>query len=88
MRFGTQVNPDHQLTVWDGVGDPAVYMGSISQDGQSLAFSEVDLHIPVAGSRSVMWVCVSASDDTPPGLTSVEFTVGDRISPSTSIEVL
>ncbi|MDX3733746.1 hypothetical protein [Streptomyces caniscabiei] len=88
MRFGTQDNPDHQLTVWDGQGSPTVYPGSISDDGQTLTFSDVDLAIPGNGSQSVMWVCVSAADDTPTGPTSVEFTVGSHVSPSTAIDVI
>ncbi|MEU6230853.1 hypothetical protein [Streptomyces sp. NPDC047042] len=37
----------------------------ISGDGQLLTFSDVDPAIPADGSHSVMWVRVSASDDTP-----------------------
>ncbi|MDT0547742.1 hypothetical protein [Streptomyces lonegramiae] len=88
MRFGKQDSPDHQLTVWDAGGNTTVYMGSVSDDGQSLTFSDVDLGVPGTGSQSVMWICVSATDDTPPGPTSVEFSVGDRISPSTTINVI
>ncbi|MFI0776147.1 hypothetical protein [Streptomyces sp. NPDC021212] len=88
MLWGTQDNPDHQLTVWDAGGNTTVYMGTISDDGQTLTFTDVDLAIPNAGSTSVMWVCVSAADDTPAGPTSVEFTVGDRNSPSTTINVI
>ncbi|MET7906552.1 hypothetical protein ABZS86_35920 [Streptomyces sp. NPDC005355] len=88
MRWGMQDNPDHQLTVWDAGGNTTVYMGSVSDDGQSLTFLDVDLGIPDAGSQSVMWVCVSASDDTPPGVTSVEFSVGDRTSPSITIDIM
>ncbi|MER6146092.1 hypothetical protein ABT174_39845 [Streptomyces sparsogenes] len=88
MRWGTQDNPDHQLTVWEVGGNITVYVGSVSDDGQSLTFLDVDLGIPDAGSKSVMWVCVSATDDTPPGPTSAEFSVGDRTSPSTTINVI
>ncbi|MEU2402344.1 hypothetical protein ABZ767_20565 [Streptomyces pseudogriseolus] len=88
MRFGTETNPDHQLTVWTGAGSPVVYRGSISDDGQELVFTDVDLSIPTSGSRSVMWVCVSASDATPTGPTSVAFTIGDHTSPSTPIDVV
>ncbi|MBL1087519.1 hypothetical protein JK359_37205 [Streptomyces actinomycinicus] len=87
MRFGTHGNPDHQLTVMDGASSRA-YPGSIADDGQMLTFSEVDLAILDDGSRSVMYVCVSASDDTPPGPTNVQFTIGDRTSPSTTIDVV
>ncbi|MER6075111.1 hypothetical protein ABT187_41205 [Streptomyces sp. NPDC001817] len=88
MQFGTADNPDHQLTVWDANRNTTVYMGHLSDDGQVLTFSHVDLGIPDAGSRSVMWVAVSASDATPPGATRVEFSVGDRLSPSTTINVI
>ncbi|MEU1375507.1 hypothetical protein ABZ442_17865 [Streptomyces triculaminicus] len=88
MRFGVQGNPDHQLTVMRSDGNTTVYMGDISSDGQTLTFTDVDLEIPQDGSRSAMWVCVSAADDTPPGPTSVQFTVGDLVSPSTTIEVV
>ncbi|MFI1769153.1 hypothetical protein ACH41H_44980 [Streptomyces sp. NPDC020800] len=88
MRFGTPANPDHQLTVWGADQNITVYMGSISDGGRTLTFTDVDLAIPADGSLSVMWVCVGASDDTPPGPTSMEFTVGDRTSPSTTIDVV
>ncbi|MEU3662513.1 hypothetical protein AB0E77_22620 [Streptomyces sp. NPDC032940] len=88
MRFGTETNPDHQLTVWTGAGSPVVYRGGISDDGRALTFTDVDLAIPTSGSRSVMWVCVSASDATPTGQTSVAFTIGDHTSPSTPIDVV
>ncbi|MFB7507881.1 hypothetical protein [Streptomyces broussonetiae] len=88
MQFGTPDNPDHQLTVWDANHNTTVYMGNLSDDGQVLTFSHVDLGTPAAGSRSVMWVAVSASDATPPGATRVEFSVGDRLSPSTTINVI
>jgi len=88
MRFGTQDKPDRQLTVWDGGPSTTVYPGSISDDGQTLTFTDVDLAIPGNGSQSVMWVCVSAADDTPTGLTSVQFTVGSHVSPSTAIDVI
>jgi hypothetical protein len=88
MQFGTQSNPDHQLTVWPTGGNTTVYTGTRSDDGQTLTFSDVDLATPDTGSRSVMWVCVSASDNTPVGSTSVQFTVGDRTSPSTTINVI
>ncbi|MCC5481081.1 hypothetical protein [Streptomyces barringtoniae] len=88
MRFGTAATPDHQLTVWDSDGNITVYGGSISGDGQSLHFSDVDLGIPDEGSQSVMWVCVSAGDGTPVGDTHVEFSVCTRTSLSTTIHVI
>ncbi|MFI1769156.1 hypothetical protein ACH41H_44995 [Streptomyces sp. NPDC020800] len=88
LRFGTQTIADHQLTVWGSDGNITVYAGSISEDNQTLTFPDVDLAIPEDGSQAVMWVGVSASDDTPQGATSVEFTVGDRTSPSTTINVI
>ncbi|MFG2888182.1 hypothetical protein [Streptomyces sp. NPDC048248] len=88
MRFGTQANADHQLTVWPVGGSTTVYAGTLSDDGRTLTFSDVDLATPQSGSQSVMWVCVSASDNTPVGPTSLQFTVGDRTSPSTTINVI
>ncbi len=88
LRFGTSNSPDHQLTVWNANGDITVYMGSISGDGQSLAFSDVDLGIPDDQSQSVMWVCVSASNATPVGATSVDFRIGIHTSPSTTIHII
>jgi hypothetical protein len=84
MRFGTLDNPDHQLTVL-GRG---VYPGSLSADGRSLTFTDVDLAIPGNGSQAILYVCISAAADTPTGPTSVQFTVGGRISPSTAIDVI
>jgi hypothetical protein len=88
MQFGTPANPDHQLTVWTGTGSPVAYPGSPSDDGQILTFTGVDLAVSTPGSRSVMWVCVSASDATPLGPTSVTFTIGEQISSSTPIDVI
>ncbi|MBO0654667.1 hypothetical protein J1792_18330 [Streptomyces triculaminicus] len=88
MRFGVPGLPDHQLTVLRSDGTTTVYVGSISSDDQTLTFTDVDLEIPQDGSWSVMWVCVSATADTPPGPTSVQFTIGDLVSPSTTIEVV
>ncbi|MGW3199677.1 hypothetical protein ACWDBD_34995 [Streptomyces sp. NPDC001118] len=90
MRFGVPGNPGHQLTVMDDRGRTTAYMGTISDDGQSLSFSDVDLGVPDAGagSQSVMWVCVSADDDAPTGTTSLEFAVGDRVSTSTTVTVI
>lgn len=88
LRFGVPGNPDHQLTVMRADGNTTAHMGDISSDGQTLTFTDVDLEIPQDGSRSAMWVCVSAAPDTPPGPTSVQFTVGDLVSPSTTIEVV
>ncbi|MGW4914127.1 hypothetical protein [Streptomyces sp. NPDC004270] len=86
MRFGVPGTPDHQLTVWGAHRNTTVYVGSISDDGQCLAFSDVDLAIPTTGSQAVMWVCVSAADDTPSGSTSVEFSIDGRTSSSTIIK--
>ncbi len=88
MRFGVPGNPDHQLTVWGAHGKTTVYMGSISDDGQCLTFSDVDLAIPTAESQAVMWVCVSAADGAPSDSTSVEFSIDGRTSPSTTIKII
>ncbi|MBL1087520.1 hypothetical protein JK359_37210 [Streptomyces actinomycinicus] len=88
LRFGTPANPDHQLTVMDAGANTIAYDGTVGEDGQALAFTDIDLAIPDNGSRAVMWVCVSADDDAPVGNTHVDFTIGDRTSPSTAIEII
>ncbi|MFB7909913.1 hypothetical protein ACFC1T_26100 [Kitasatospora sp. NPDC056076] len=88
LQFGTPADPDHQLTVMTADGNTTAYPGIVSADGRTLTFPDVDLAIRDTGSRSVLWVCVSASDDAPTGITSLQFTVGDRTSPSTVIDVL
>lgn len=52
--MGTEDTPDHQLTVWPADGNTTVYGGSVSDDGQTLTFSDVDLSVPAAGRQSVM----------------------------------
>ncbi|MFF9496539.1 hypothetical protein [Streptomyces flaveolus] len=79
-------NPDHQVTVM-GAGGSSAYMGTLSADGQSLTFTDVDLDIPSEGAETVLYVCVSAADDAPAGDTHLEFTIGTQTSPSTPIHV-
>ncbi|GAA3169976.1 MULTISPECIES: hypothetical protein [Streptomyces] len=88
LAFGTPSAPDHQLTVQDAGGRTKAYPGTLATDGQSLTFTNVDLAIPTATSQSVMWVCVSAGGDAPLGPTAVEFSVGARTSPSTTLDIV
>ncbi|MFE4514853.1 hypothetical protein ACFRMQ_11765 [Kitasatospora sp. NPDC056783] len=88
LRFGTVAAPDHQLTIRDADGNDTPYPGSISPDGLTLTFTNVDLAIPTATSQSVMWVCVSADDTAPLGSTDVEFSFGTRTSPSTTLDIV
>ncbi|MFI2645734.1 hypothetical protein [Streptomyces sp. NPDC018610] len=88
LRFGTPANPDHQLTVMDTTGTLTPHMGSLSPDGQSLTFTDVDLKIPRDQDRANLWVCVSAGATAPEGLTAVDFAVGPYMtSQSTSINL-
>ncbi|RSO06946.1 hypothetical protein DMH18_26195 [Streptomyces sp. WAC 06783] len=87
LQFGTPAAPDYQLTVHDPSGTTRAYPGALSPDGQSLTFTNVDLAIPTATAQSVMWVCVSADSSAPAGSTSVEFAVGTRTSPSTTLDI-
>ncbi|MEU6392383.1 hypothetical protein [Streptomyces sp. NPDC046939] len=88
LQFGTNTQPDHQLTVWTGDKPQVVYHGTLSADGQTLTFTDVDLAVPSPGAHpAAMWIAVSATHTTPTGTTSVAFTVGERTSPSTSINV-
>ncbi|MBO0654668.1 hypothetical protein J1792_18335 [Streptomyces triculaminicus] len=84
LLFGTQTLPDHQLTVLSADGQTTQYTGTPSQDGTSLAFSDVDLGLP---GTTVMWVGVSAAHEAPLGPTKLTFTVGAQTSASTPIIV-
>lgn len=84
LLFGTQTLADHQLTVLGAGGQTAQYVGRLSQDGTSLVFSDVDLELP---GTSVMWVAVSAGHDATLGATSLDFNVGGKTSPSTTVVV-
>ncbi|WP_316528261.1 hypothetical protein [Kitasatospora brasiliensis] len=88
LLFGTPAAPDHQLTVRDATGNDTQYHGTVSVDGQSLTFTNVDLRVPSGQSQSVMWVCVSADSTAPLGPTSVEFSIGTRTSPSTTLDIV
>ncbi|MGW1616330.1 hypothetical protein ACWCQZ_44175 [Streptomyces sp. NPDC002285] len=88
VSWGQPGLPDHQLTVLDAQGTTRAYAGTLSDDGQSLTFDGVDLHIPGLGSQSVMWVGVSATDDAPLAYTSLLFSVGDQQSASTPVIVV
>ncbi|GAB2629086.1 hypothetical protein GCM10027168_70990 [Streptomyces capparidis] len=39
--------------------------GTLSADGRTLTFTDIDLRIPTEGSHTCMWVCVTATDDAP-----------------------
>ncbi|OQR63555.1 hypothetical protein B6E66_13360 [Streptomyces maremycinicus] len=86
LRFGTSGSPDHQVTVMSAGGAQA-YMGSVSADGQTLTFTDIDLDIPDDGAEAILYVCVSAADDAPAGDTSLEFTIGTQTSPSAPIHI-
>jgi hypothetical protein len=87
LTFGPPSNPDHQLTVSDGNGGRTVYMGTLSPDGRALAFAGVNLSANEPGTRSVMWVGVSAAGNAPTGPTHAVFTVGDQTSLSTTLNI-
>ncbi|WP_407547700.1 hypothetical protein QOM21_01735 [Streptomyces sp. Pv4-95] len=84
LLFGTPTLADHQLTVQNAAGDTTQYTGTLSEDGTSLIFSDVDLQLP---GTTTMWVDVSAGHDVPLGATNLTFTVGGKTSPSTTVVV-
>ncbi|RSO06945.1 hypothetical protein DMH18_26190 [Streptomyces sp. WAC 06783] len=88
LHFGTPTAPDYQLTVQDASGTPKPYPGTLSPDGQTLTFTNVDLAIPNDQDKAIMWVCVSADSAAPAGSTSVEFSLGAQTSPSTTLNVI
>ncbi|MFE4514854.1 hypothetical protein ACFRMQ_11770 [Kitasatospora sp. NPDC056783] len=84
LHFGSQTVPDHQLTVQNHPQPPTAYMGTLSADGLSLTFSNVDLELP---DTSTLWVAVSAGSSAPLGTSSVSFTVAGQTSPSNPVIV-
>ncbi|GAA3169948.1 MULTISPECIES: hypothetical protein [Streptomyces] len=84
LLFGTQTLPDLQLTVHHLSRGTVQYVGALSADGSSLAFSDVDLMLP---GPTVMWVGVSATASAVPGDTALRFTVGGQTSDSTPVHV-
>lgn len=87
LLWGRPDDPDHQLTVLDAQGATTAYVGTLSDDGQSLNFDGVDPRLPGLGSSSVMWVAVSAAADAALASTSLLFSVGGQESPSTPVNV-
>ncbi|MFZ4176936.1 hypothetical protein ACOZCI_21985 [Streptomyces griseoincarnatus] len=84
LRFSGPQGPDHQLTVMAN-GDTRVYMGTLSADESTLTFTDVDL--AVGTTETVMWVCVSATEEALTGPTHVAFTVGNQSSLSATLTI-
>ncbi|MFB7909911.1 hypothetical protein ACFC1T_26090, partial [Kitasatospora sp. NPDC056076] len=82
LQWGTAALPDYQLTILDG----GVYPGSLSDDGHTLTFVDVDLDVPDRDQK-VLWVGVSAAPDAPAGYTVLGFTVGSHACDSTPLRV-
>ncbi|MEU7137348.1 hypothetical protein [Streptomyces sp. NPDC046261] len=76
-----------QLTVMDSTWATRSYDGTLSPDGQSLTFDDVDPALPHQGAKSAIWVAVRASGGAASGDTSLSFRVGERTSPSTPVHV-
>ncbi|MEU5425868.1 hypothetical protein AB0H73_09695 [Streptomyces olivoreticuli] len=97
LRFETEGHPTPRLHVWSPRSDRTVsYPGTLTAPpGKEalLTFETVDIDPDAAasalgyGAESVMWVAVSAHSAAPTGATALTFTVGDRTSPSTSLNI-
>ncbi|MFR0357478.1 hypothetical protein [Streptomyces sediminimaris] len=87
LRFVEEGNPGYQLTVLDSDGVQKNYVGRLSQNGQTLTFSKVNVALSGKSSSSTMWVAVKAMDPDATGRTSLTFQVGDETSQSTPVEV-
>jgi hypothetical protein len=87
LRFVEEGNPGYQLTVLDSDGAAKNFPGQLSQDGQTLTFSKVNLALAGKSSQSTAWVAVKATDPQAAGRTSLTFQVGGESSQSTPIEV-
>ncbi|MFG2132771.1 hypothetical protein ACGFNV_33925 [Streptomyces sp. NPDC048751] len=79
--------PRYQLTVLAAGGTSRAYYGTVSADGQSLTFDNVDLALSGRGSVSAAWVAVKALAGARLGDTRLTFRVGARTSDSTTIRV-
>ncbi|MEU7137349.1 SMP-30/gluconolactonase/LRE family protein [Streptomyces sp. NPDC046261] len=88
LRFVAEHGSRYQLTVLDAHNVSTAYDGTLSPDGQSLTFDNVDLALPAKGSASTAWVAVKAAPDAPFGTTNVTFRLAGRTSPSTSVHVV
>ncbi|MGK5530678.1 hypothetical protein [Streptomyces sp. URMC 129] len=85
LQFVPEGNPGYQLTVFGG----STYAGSLSPDGQTLTFENVDLALSGKGSTSAIWVAVKASGNAPhPADTELGFRIADASSGSTRIHVV
>ncbi|MFI0243116.1 hypothetical protein [Streptomyces sp. NPDC016845] len=49
LQFGTAALADYQLTVQDVSGHLTRCPGSLSEDGTTLSFADVDLHLHLPG---------------------------------------
>ncbi|MGW1076727.1 hypothetical protein [Streptomyces sp. NPDC002537] len=87
LQFVEEGDPGYQLTVQSASGGTAYSTGTLSADGQTLTFTDVDLGLTDPGSTSAMWVAVKATGDSPGGGTHLVFRVGDQTSNSTAVYV-
>lgn len=87
LRFESEAGTDYQLSVMDSQFNVRNHIGTLSTDGQSLVFRQVDLALPVAGAVSAAWVSVTAANDAPVGETALTFTVARKESLSSPIVV-
>ncbi|EFL31779.1 NHL repeat-containing protein [Streptomyces viridochromogenes DSM 40736] len=79
--------PRYTLTVLPAAGTSRSYYGTVSPDGQSLTFDNVDLALSGRDSVSAVWVAVKAPAGARLGDTRLTFRIGDRLSDSTTIRV-
>ncbi|MGK5641569.1 hypothetical protein ACSNOK_25095, partial [Streptomyces sp. URMC 126] len=87
LRFVEEGGPGYQLTVQSASGDTRRYLGTLSADGQTLTFTDVDLGLTGTGSASVAWVAVQATSGSPLGESELTFRVGARTGASTTVRV-
>ncbi|GGP35123.1 NHL domain-containing protein [Streptomyces abikoensis] len=88
LGFVAQGDPGHLLTVANARTGTTVHRGTLSPDGRTLVFEDVDLGLTGKGSESRAWVAVRASRGTPLGDTALRFAVGDVPSDSTRVHVV
>ncbi len=87
LYFEPGTSIDHSLSVYDSEGQVTNYIRNLSPDGQTFNFMNVDPALPSRGSVSTMWVAITATSTAPTGGTNLPFTIGDRTSNSSQIDV-
>ncbi|MFD9635359.1 hypothetical protein ACFWX8_32575, partial [Streptomyces violascens] len=82
-------NWSHNLTLkWPSTGDQTDIPGTLSSDGKTISFPQVDLKLNHKDDRILMWLPVHAHEDAPAGEAILQFTIGGQGSFPASLEII